>query len=233
MLLLALSVLGALIGAGLQRQQTRCEVFQGLDSTVLAILDARGENYHWEGRNLILTTRDPDRLKASLSIAMATLERCQSVHYFNLGNLQTTSTGQGGPYQRLVPSFAENGEFEGAKKVEEEPFWVHDPDHPDVVLSGTRRGQVAYPAICPAYERREIQRISIQVNGLNLVRSQIAPNSFPYFGLPLIGPEVDPFSSVTSLPGFMDTATPKPSLAHTCDAKCVPLPEGIPLLTSP
>lgn len=226
-LLLALALLGAAVGAHLQNAEKRYVVYQGFNTEVLQVLEARGETYRWEGRDLVLTTRDVPHLLATLSIARESQEKASQVYCYNRGNRVTIEpTGQ--PYRRLSPVFNTEGVFQGVEADQGDFCWVEEPGNPRTVVAGPHAGRVAYPNICQTRENRLIREANEQVSRLTVLMCKLDAPELTTFNPTWMGPSGDPFADSPTMGSFlsMGVTAPEPK-GHQCDAACVTLPEGI------
>ncbi|HUV08592.1 MAG TPA: flagellar basal body rod protein FlgC [Spirochaetia bacterium] len=88
----------------------------------------------------------------------------------NIANVNTTRTTEGGPFRRsrvifrprvsqpywrgpYLPTYLDNGIGRGVritkieKDIDSEPRLVYDPNHPDAIKTGPRKGYVEYPNV--------------------------------------------------------------------------------------
>jgi flagellar basal body rod protein FlgC len=236
-LLATLAVLGALVGARLQTKEHRYIVYRGFNEQVLKVLSAQGETFHWEGRNLVLTTRDRRHLLASLSLAADTQENAARVYYQNRGNRLSTSTPNGQPYRRLSPAFDEEGLFCGVTVDEGDFYWRENPTHPHAVVRGPHAGQVAYPNVCDVKEIALITEAEDQVQKLARALFAVDPETqSPNYPGGMFNPMSagsDPFSVLNGgLFMTMQVAQPAEE-GHSCSAACVQLPADFKVLEKP
>lgn len=233
-LLAILAILGALVGAKLQTQDHRYIVYRGFNPQVMKTLELRGVKMHWEGRNLILTSRDKEHLLSSLSIAAEGQEQAVRVCYQNLGNRSTLNGPNGRPYRRLEPAFSEDtGMFCGVTVDDSDYFWVYKPEDPHALSYGEHAGQVAYPNVCQARENILLMDASDQFRKLSMVMNEIDENALPSgsSGMFAFYNANDPFATIPANQQFtMLGQTPVPATGHQCTAECIGLPEDIPIL---
>ena len=216
-LLLVLASLGALIGAHLQREASprAYVVYPGFDELTLTILEARGEKFHWEGPNLVLTGNEPRHLMSTLSMAMeAQLDR-MAVYRKNQWNQRTTSTAAGGPYQRLLPTFDKEGKFQGTLVDERKVLWGFQPTHPDAAKTGSRKGYVAFPQICNTEEQSLIAEASKELSSLSQLMKKLDPEV-------VLGDDAGPrsfmhFDLYYQIEQGQEASKP----AHNCEASCL------------
>jgi flagellar basal body rod protein FlgC len=236
-LLAALAILGALVGAHLQSKEHSYTVYRGFNDQVLKTLEAQGVTFHWEGRNLILTTRDRRHLLASLSIATESQEYATRVYYQNRGNRTTTRTVNGQPYRRLSPAFDEEGVFAGVTVDSGDFFWSKDPDHPDAVVAGPHAGYVPYPNVCEIKEQALITEAGEQVRKLYLAMANVDPEmqggKLQSGMFAMMGSGDDPFSPLNFFLSFQQE--PVKPVGHQCTTNCIPLPSEFKVIekTSP
>lgn len=216
-LLLVLASLGALIGTHLQAKSSPKSyvVFPGFDELTLTILEAQGEEFRWEGPNLIVTSDEPRHLMSTLGMAMEAQFDRLAVYRKNVWNQKTTRTTEGGPYRRMLPAFDQAGKFQGSVVDEREVLWLYQPTHPDAVKAGSRKGYVAYPQICSTEEQRLIAEASAELSSLSLLMKKLDPEV-------VLGNEAGPLSFMHfDLYQHLEQGQKAAEPAHRCEASCL------------